>query len=126
MRDLKPPFRFDVGKLVQKATTHTVKRVDGVTINLPSVSFPIHPDDIEQEAAREILIRLGDKRVLNARECCDTCIKEALVSHQEIRSLLRVSAIAHIDTPKVDDRMRYHAQWQLEAYENVPAGTHIP
>jgi hypothetical protein len=88
MRDLPPPFKFDMSDLVRKARRHTKKRVDGVTINLPFVSFSVRPDDIEQKAAREIVIRLANKRVLNAFECCDSCVEKALASLQEIRSLL--------------------------------------
>ncbi len=88
MRDLRPPLRFDVSDLVQKARRHAKKRIDGVTINLPFVSFSVRPDDLEQKAAREIVIRLADKRVLNAFECCDSCVEKALASLQEIRSLL--------------------------------------
>lgn len=88
MRDLQPPFKFDVSGLVQTARRHAKKRVDGITINLPFVSFSVRPDDLEQKAAREIVIRLADKRVLNALECCDSCVEQALASLQEIRSLL--------------------------------------
>jgi len=88
MRDIPPPFKFDVSALVRKARRHMNKRVDGVTINLPFVSFSVRPDDLEQKTAREIVIRLADKRVLNAFECCDSCVEKALASLQEIRSLL--------------------------------------
>jgi hypothetical protein len=88
MRDLLPPFQFDVSGLVGKARRHLKKRVDGVTINLPFVSFSIRPDDLEQKVAREVVIRLADKRVLNAFECCDSCVEQALESLQDIRSLL--------------------------------------
>lgn len=88
MRHLPPPFKFDVSDLVRKARRHTKKRVDGVTINLPFVSLSVRPDDVEQKAAREIVIRLANKRVLNASECCDSCVEKALASLQEIRSLL--------------------------------------
>jgi hypothetical protein len=77
-----------VSDLVRKARRHTKKRVDGVTINLPFVSFSVRPDDLEQKIAREIVIRLANKRVLNAFECCDSCVEKALASLQEIRSLL--------------------------------------
>lgn len=88
MRDFSPPFKLDVSKLVEKARNHVRKRVDGVTINLPFVSFSVCPDDLEQKVAREVVIRLADKRVLNAFECCDRCVEQALASLQEIRSLL--------------------------------------
>ena len=88
MKDRSPPFKFDVSTLVGKAKRHVKKRVDGITINLPFVSFSVKPDDLEQKVAREIVIRLADKRVLNAIECCDDCVEQALASLQAIRSLL--------------------------------------
>jgi hypothetical protein len=88
MQDSTPPFQLDVSELVRKAVRHGKKRIDGVTINLPFVSISVKPDDLEQNVAREIVIRLADKRVLNAFECCDDCIEHALSSLQEIRAIL--------------------------------------
>ena len=88
MRNLPSPFQFDVSELVGKARRHLKKRVDGVTINLPFVSFSVRTDDVEKKVAREVVIRLADKRVLNAFECCDSCVEQALASLQDIRSLL--------------------------------------
>jgi len=100
MRDLQPPFQFDVSALVAKARRQVTKRLDGVTINLPFVSFSIRPDDVERTIAREVVIRLADKRVLNAFECCDSCVEQALSSLREIRSLLvdkQVALSAQVD-----------------------------
>jgi len=88
MRNLPPPFQFEVASLVQKARRQLHKRVEGVTINLPFVSFSVRPDDLERKVAKEVVIRLADKRVLNAFECCDSCIEKALASLREIRSLI--------------------------------------
>jgi hypothetical protein len=88
MKDLTPPFRFNVYELLGKASRQLKKRVDGVTINLPFMNFSVRPDDLEQKLAREVVIRLANKRVLNAFECCDRCIEKALTSLQEIRSHL--------------------------------------
>ena len=88
MRDLRPPFRFNVSDLLDKTRRHVGKRVDGVTINFPFVSISVRPDDLEQKIVREVVIRLVDKRVLNAFECCDSCVEQALTSLQDIRSLL--------------------------------------
>lgn len=88
MKELPPPFKFDMSMLLRKARRLMKKRIDGVTISVPFLSFTITPDDLEQKAAREILMRLADKRVLNAFECCDSCVEYALASLQEIRSLL--------------------------------------
>lgn len=88
MQDLTPPFQFDVSELISKAMRHIKNRVDGVVVRLPFVSISIKPDDLEQKVAREVVIRLADKRVLNAFECCDSCIEHALSSLQEIRAIL--------------------------------------
>lgn len=88
MQDLEPPFQFDLSALLQKARRTFQKRVEGVSISLPFVSFSVRPEDREKRVAREVVIRLADRRVLNAFECCDGCIEQALASLQEIRSLL--------------------------------------
>jgi len=87
-RDLEPPFQFDLSMLVQKARRTFTKHIEGVSISLPFVSFSVRPDDREKRVARELVIRLADRSVLNAFECCDGCIDQALASLQEIRSLL--------------------------------------
>jgi len=88
MRDLEPPFQFDLSALIQQARRTFTKRIEGVSISLPFVSFSVRPDDREKRVARELVIRLADRRVLNAFECCDGCIDQALASLQEIRALL--------------------------------------
>lgn len=88
MRDSKPPFKFDFKAQLQKARRKLNTRIGSVTINLPFLSFSVNPDDIEKRVAREIVIRLADRRVLNAFECCDDCIDRALASLQEIRRIL--------------------------------------
>jgi hypothetical protein len=88
MRDLTSPFQFDVSEIVSKARRHLKKQVDGITINLPFVSFAVRPDDVEKKVAREVVVRLSDKRVLNVFACCDSCVEKALASLQDIRSLL--------------------------------------
>jgi hypothetical protein len=62
--------------------------VDGISITLPFVSVSVKPKKLEQQVAREVVIRMADRRVLNAFECCDSCITHALASLQEIRRLL--------------------------------------
>lgn len=88
MRDLEPPFQFDLAALLQKARRTFQKRVEGVSISLPFVSFSVRPEDREKRVAREVVIRLADRRVLNAFECCDGCIEQTLASLQEIRGQL--------------------------------------
>jgi hypothetical protein len=62
--------------------------VGEVTLTLPFLSIAVNPEDRERQVARELVIRLQDRRVLSAWECCDECIEKALSSLQEIRRLL--------------------------------------
>lgn len=83
------PFRFDISDVVGRASRKAKSRLVGdVTINLPFVSFGVKLDDRERIVAREVVIRLLDRRVLSAHECCDDCIDKALASLQEIRRTL--------------------------------------
>jgi len=86
----EPPFRFDLTGLIQRAHREFTRRTDGVsvTLSLPFLSFTAAPADIERRVAREVVIRMSDRRVLSAQECCDTCIDQALESLQSIRSVL--------------------------------------
>jgi hypothetical protein len=86
-RDLKPPFKFDINGIVDKFRKLPLS-VDGVTIALPFIEVTVKPDAIERTVAREVVIRLADRRVLNASECCDGCIRDALKSIQEIREII--------------------------------------
>lgn len=88
MRDVKPPFKFDFRAQLKEARRKLNTRVGSVSINLPFLSFSLNPDDLEKRVAREIVIRMADRRVLNAFECCDNCIDQALSSLQEIRRIL--------------------------------------
>ena len=86
----EPPFRFDLSGLIQRTRREFARRTDGVsvTLSLPFLSFTAAPADIERRVAREVVIRLSDRRVLSAKECCDTCIDQVLESLQSIRSVL--------------------------------------
>jgi hypothetical protein len=86
-QDLAPPFKFDLKKIVDRLRKLPLS-VEGVTITLPFIEVTAKPDDTERKVAREVVIRLADRRVLNAYECCDGCIENALKSLQEIRTTL--------------------------------------
>lgn len=88
MRELKPPFKFDFRTQLKDARRKLNTRVGSVSISLPFLSLSLNPDDLEKRVAREIVIRMADRRVLNAFECCDNCIDQALSSLQEIRRIL--------------------------------------
>ncbi|MFO1112375.1 MAG: hypothetical protein U1E35_00330 [Rhodospirillales bacterium] len=74
--------------LLGRARRQVSSRLGDVTLNLPFVSIAVNPKDRERQVARELVIRLKDRRVLSAWECCDSCIDRALTSLQEIRQTL--------------------------------------
>jgi hypothetical protein len=80
MRDLRPPFKFDVARLLARFRSLPIDAEATVTIGLPGVKITAKIDDVERRVARELVIRLSDRRVLNAWECCDSCIERALAS----------------------------------------------
>ena len=91
MRSGAIPFQFDIGdvlKRVRRLGYLANSRLGDVTLSLPFVTIKVNPKDREKQIAREIIIRLKDRRVLNAWECCDDCIDQALASLQEIRKFL--------------------------------------
>jgi len=104
MRDTKPPFKFDFIELLKSARRKLNTRVGSISISLPFVSFSLNPNDLEKKVAREIVIRLSDRRVLNAFECCDDCIERALSSLQEIR---RILVDKQVDLSSISDSPLY-------------------
>ena len=110
---MKKPFKFDFKTLTEKARRKVNSRVGSVSINLPFLSFSINPDDLEKRIAREIVIRMSDKRVLNACECCDNCVDRALLSLQEIRSVLVDKQVELSSVP--DSPLYLLIELQLEA-----------
>ncbi|PZR00223.1 MAG: hypothetical protein DI533_06435 [Cereibacter sphaeroides] len=88
MRTGNIPFRFDMSDLLSRAKQRFGKHVGEVTLNLPFVSFAVSPKSKERKVAQELVIRLADRRVLSAWECCDNCIDDALNSLREIRGIL--------------------------------------
>lgn len=87
MRSGAIPFKFDIADLLARAR-RVSSRFGDVTLSLPFVSIAVSPKDRERQVARELVIRLKDRRVLSAWECCDSCIDRALTSLQEIRQTL--------------------------------------
>lgn len=88
MRSGDIPFKFDLTDLLARARRQVSGRIGDVTLNLPFVSIAVSPKDRERQVAREIVLRLRDRRVLSAWECCDGCIDNALASLKEIRQLI--------------------------------------
>ncbi|MCP1848120.1 MULTISPECIES: hypothetical protein [unclassified Bradyrhizobium] len=88
MRSNDIPFNFDVTDIVARARRQISGRVGNITLSLPFLSIEVSPKDRERQVAREIVLRLRDRRVLSAWECCDNCIDNALASLREIRQLI--------------------------------------
>jgi len=98
MRDLKPPFKFDFRVLLTRAREGLNDRVSGVSIKLPFLTFSVQPEATETKVAKEIVIRLADRRVLNAFECCDGCIDNALASLQKMRWSPKIGQCVKVDS----------------------------
>lgn len=88
MRTGAIPFQIDVTELLRKARRTLNSHVGDVTLNLPFVSFAVKPANRERQVAREVVIRMADRRVLSGQECCDGCIDDALKSLQDLRQML--------------------------------------
>lgn len=90
MRQLEgnSPFKFDVSNIIKRFKSLPITVDGAVKINIPFLEVTVKVDDREKKIARELVIRLSDRRVLNAWECCDSCIDNALKSLQEIRQIL--------------------------------------
>ena len=68
MRSGTIPFKFDMTDLLARVRRQVSSRLGNVTLNLPFVSIAVNPKDRERQVAREIVIRLRDRRVLSAWE----------------------------------------------------------
>ena len=68
MRTGDIPFRFDIKDVLSRAKQRFNKHVGDVTLNLPFISIAVSPKDKERQVARELVIRLSDRRVLSAWE----------------------------------------------------------
>jgi hypothetical protein len=90
MRDheARSPFKLDLSSVVKRMKGLPIAVDAKIKISIPFFELTVKPDDRENKVAREIIIRLADRRVLNSSECCDNCIDEALGSLKEIRKVL--------------------------------------
>jgi hypothetical protein len=113
MRDLRPPFKFDFRELVKAWRRKLNTRIDGVSISIPFLSFKVKANDLEKRVAKEFMIRMANRRVLSAAECCDNCIDQALASLQEIRKLLEEKQIDLAEA--MDSPLYLLLEYQLEA-----------
>lgn len=72
MRSGDIPFKFDITDLIAKARRQVKGRVGEITLTLPFVSMAISPKDKERAVARELVIRLKDRRVLQVGNAATT------------------------------------------------------
>ena len=61
------------------------KNESDLAISIPFYEFHFTPNEEEISVAKETIIRLRGRRVLNSSECCDNCIERALESLNKIR-----------------------------------------
>lgn len=130
MRSGDIPFRYDISKVLRKLAQTPPARANDVEVTLPFVTVLSAPSGGDRKLAAEILTRLGDHRVLNAHECCDNCIDEALASFQKIRSYLidvQVQLIGSEDRVLscLIDLMLAPIR-QFLTFEQTLSGTHSP
>jgi hypothetical protein len=132
-RDLKPPFKFDISGILSRLRKLPVS-VDGVTINLPGVKVTLKPDQVERTVAREVVIRLADRRVLNAWECCDGCIENALKSLQEIRQTIvekqvelssKTDGILYLLLDSIRDSIRQFLTFEQRLTKRTPGSREV-
>lgn len=86
-------MRIDVRDLVRRASRWANARVEGTTLNLGFASLRLAPHDLERTAARQLVIRLRDKRVFTASDCCDSCVKNSMDALQDVRNILVESQV---------------------------------
>lgn len=92
-------FQFDVSDVVARARCSPPASNAATAFKLPFVTVLADCSPLERRIANELLIPLGDRRVLNSWECCDNCIDDALRSLQEIRSILLERRIELVGEP---------------------------
>lgn len=97
MRSGVIPFKFDISESLGALRRTSDARQSSVELSLPFITVRAHPSPHETQLARELLLRLRDRRVLSSQECCDNCIDEALRSLQAIRSALVEAQVRLID-----------------------------
>jgi hypothetical protein len=81
-------LKLDVSSIISRAKALPKAKVESISINIPFISVNLSCSDIEKKVAKEVLIRLRDKRVLDSRNCCDNCAKFQINSLLDIRELL--------------------------------------
>jgi hypothetical protein len=85
----KHKLKYMIPKYYVKIVANSYEKVklDILTISFPfGISASLKFDKNIKEIAKKTLIFLIDRRILNSKECCGNCIKNAIISLKEIKS----------------------------------------
>lgn len=82
------PMEFDFSQFFTPLNNLISRNLKGVSINILGITFSFDYSKDDEKIAKEILVFLADKRVLNSKECCDNCIKDSIESILDIRKFL--------------------------------------
>ncbi len=120
MRDVTPPFQFDVSALVAKAARHVKKRTDGgLYLILELMLTGIRQFFTFEEGLRatnpDFPGELGTRLQRHDLQPYFSAL-EMLRGHL-YRCLTQVAIVANTKIPKIADHMRYENAWQLAVYK---------
>jgi hypothetical protein len=93
---------FDFTEFSKRLDKYSKKvKVDSVSVRLPGISISLSPTKQEKLIAKEIILFIRHKRVIDYKECCDTCIKNSLQSLLEIKNFLvmKQMEISDLESP---------------------------
>ena len=64
-------------------------KIDSIGLSFPfGLNITYKPIDSIKEIAKVIIIKLIDRRILNSKECCGSCIEQSVLSLKEIKAVL--------------------------------------
>jgi hypothetical protein len=95
-------LRFDFTEFSKRLNKYSKKvKVESVSVRLPGISISLSPTKQEKLIAKEIILFIRHKRVIDSKECCDTCIKNSLQSLLEIKNFLvmKQMEISDVESP---------------------------
>lgn len=93
---------FDFTEFSKRLNKYSRKiKVDSISVRFPGISISLSPTKQEKLIAKEIIVFIRHKRVIDSKECCDTCIKNSLQSLLEIKNFLVIKQmeITDVESP---------------------------
>jgi len=62
-------------------------KMESIGLTFPfGISTTLKPQQRDSEIAKEVIVKLIDRRILNSKECCASCIKQSVDSLKKIKS----------------------------------------